>query len=263
MERTSGCSVDLLWTGGWDSTFRLLQLLLVHRVPVTPHYLEDPTRNSTLVELRTMAGLRDWLHARHPHTQALLQPLRIGDVGDVPRDPGIAAALREIRARSYIGDQYAWLPSYCKHGGLDGLELGVHVDDKVQALVRPYATPYTHPCGFESMRVDAAHAHTPEFTLFRYFGFPLFAIDKVGIAREARAAGWEEAMEMTWFCHTPVRGRPCGVCAPCVYTIDEGLAHRVPASRRMLGYVYRRFALPMKTPLRRTLAAWRARSGHP
>jgi hypothetical protein len=68
-------------------------------------------------------------------------------------------------------------------------------------------------------------------------------------------------MDMTWFCHTPARGKPCGICAPCVYTIEEGLAHRIAASRRVLSFFYRRLALPMKAPLRRLRTSLRDRRG--
>lgn len=247
--------VNLLWTGGWDSTFRLLQLLLSHRVPVVPYYLEDPTRASTRIELDTMARITAHLRDAYPHTRELLHPLRIATVPDVADDADILAALRDVRRRSFIGSQYAWLPAFCSQNGIDDIELGVHVDDKVQALLRPFAVEFVHPAGFHSMRVDPRHAASAEYRLFRYFSFPLFHIDKVGIAREADAAGWDAVMEMTWFCHRPVRGRPCGICAPCVYTIEEGLAWRVPPSRRVLSFFYRRFALPLKHPLRRLRAS--------
>lgn len=247
--------VNLLWTGGWDSTFRLLQLLLLHRVPVVPHYLEDPTRPSTQIELRTMARIGDHLREAYPHTRELLQPLHIAAVADVAEDPEIAGALREIRKRVFIGSQYAWLPAFCKRNAIADMELGVHVDDKVQALLRSFAMEFEHPCGFRSIRVDPRHASSAEYRLFCYFSFPLFHIDKLGIDRQAEAEGWGDIMGMTWFCHTPVRGRPCGICAPCVYTIEEGLARRVPASRRVLSFFYRRFALPLKGPLRQVRAS--------
>jgi hypothetical protein len=255
----ASAGVNLLWTGGWDSTFRLLQLLLLHRIPVTPWYLRDPTRASTQVELRTMASIDDHLREAHPHTRALLHPPRIVDVDGVARDPELSAALREIRRRIFIGSQYAWLPAFCKQHAIPDMELCVHVDDKVQALVRPYAVEFRHPAGYRSVRVDPRHAATAEYRLFRWFSFPLFAIDKVGIDRQAAAEGWAAIMDMTWFCHTPVRGRPCGICAPCVYAIEEGLARRVPPSRRALSFVYRRLALPLKGPLRRVRGALRER----
>jgi len=256
---TGRVCVNLLWTGGWDSTFRLLQLLLLHRVPVAPHYLRDPTRASTQIELQTMARIADYLREAYPHTRDLLQPLRVSSVAHVAGDREIDDALREIRTRMFIGSQYAWLPAFCKHSGIADMELGVHVDDKVQALLRAFAIDFEHPAGFRSMRVDARHAGTAEYRLFRYFSFPLFHIDKLGIDAQSEAAGWGRIMDMTWFCHTPVRGRPCGVCAPCIYTIEEGLARRVPASRRALSFFYRRFTFPLKARLRQMRASMHGR----
>lgn len=258
MNAAPATPVHLLWTGGWDSTFRLLELLLLHRLPVVPHYLSDPTRPSTQTELATMARISEYLRATWPRTNALLQPLRVVDLGDVPPDPESIEALRRIRMRLYIGDQYAWLPAYCRHASIADMELGVHVDDKVQALLRDFVTAFEHPAGYRSMRVDPRHAGSPEHTLFHWFGFPLFNIDKRGIDRQANAEGWAPIMEMTWFCHTPVHGRPCGTCAPCVFTIEEGLARRVPPSRRALSFFYRRLAWPLKGPLRGMRASLRA-----
>jgi hypothetical protein len=247
--------VNLLWTGGWDSTFRLLQLLLLHRVCVVPHYLEDSTRASTQTELQTMARIGDHLCAAYPHTRDLLQPLSITPVASIAKDPEIEAALREIRKRVFIGSQYAWLPAFCKQNGIEGMELGVHVDDKVQALLRSFDLEFEHPAGYRSVRVDPRHADSAEFRLFGGFSFPLFHIDKLGMERQAEAEGWGKIMDMTWFCHAPVRGRPCGICAPCVYTIEEGLARRIPRARRALSFFYRHLALPLKEPMRRLRAS--------
>lgn len=255
--------VHLLWTGGWDSTFRLLQLLLLHRVVVVPHYLADATRASTQVELRTMARIRERIAGEHPHARALLRPLRVASAQDLVPDAAVLEALREIRARRYIGDQYAWLPAYCRRQAIDAMELGVHVDDKVQALLRAHVVAFEHPAGFRSLRVDPRSAGTAEHVLFGDFSFPLFAIDKRGIDRAAADAGWGGIMDLTWFCHTPVRGRPCGLCAPCIYTIEEGLARRVPMSRRVLSFCYRHLAWPAKQRVRQWRASLRGRRAPP
>ena len=250
-------SVKLLWTGGWDSTFRLLQLLLRDRTRVAPYYLEDRTRPSTDTEIDTMERIARRLAEDFPHTRELLQPIRRAAVADIAVDADIANALRDIRRRSFIGSQYAWLPAFCREHALDGMELGVHVDDKVQALLRGLVVEVEHPAGFRSVRVDPARAGSPEHILFGAFGFPLFRVDKRDIERQSRAAGWDGIMEMTWFCHRPVHGKPCGLCAPCVYTIEEGLARRVPWPRRVLSFFYRRFVLPWKGPLRQVRYALR------
>lgn len=251
--------VNLLWTSGWDSTFQLLQLLLKHRLPVTPYYLEDPTRASTATELRTMQRIRDALYHAFPETRELLQPLRTFRVAELDRDPEMSEALRAIRSRIYIGSQYEWLALFCKRHGMNDIELSVHVDDKVQAVLAPFVRNVDQAGKYRSFRVDPCHAGTAEYTLFSYFSFPLFQIDKRSMAREAEREDWSWLMDMTWFCHRPVRGKPCGACGPCVYTIEEGLAWRVPRSRRALSFLYRKLAMPLKPPLRTALAAVRRR----
>lgn len=252
-------AVMLLWTSGWDSTFQLLRLLLLHGIPVVPYYLEDPTRASTQTELGSIAAITRAVVEAYPHTGALLRPLRRFRVAGLAEDAEIRAALREVRKRSYIGDQYAWLPAFCKQNGIANIEMSVHVDDKVQALLSSMVSPFEQAETYRSYRVDSKHAGRPEYTLFRYFSFPLFGIDKRAMAEEARRQGWDRFMDMTWFCHRPRAGKPCGACAPCVYTIEEGLAYRVPRSRRVLSYFYRKLALPLKPPLRTALAAVRRR----
>lgn len=247
--------VRLLWTSGWDSTFQLLRLLLKHRLTVTPYYLEDPTRPSTATELQSLQRITDALHVRHPHTRDLLRPLRRFRVAELDHDADIADALRRVRRHTYIGSQYAWLPQFCRQHGIDGIELSVHVDDKVQALLSSKVEAFEQAGTYRSFRLSVRHAGTPEYVLFRHFSFPLFPIDKRAMHDEAAREGWSALMDMTWFCHRPLRGRPCGACAPCVYTIEEGLAWRVPRTRRALSFVYRTLALPLKPPLRSALAS--------
>ncbi len=252
-------AVRLLWTSGWDSTFQLLRLLLEYRVPVAPYYLEDPSRASTATELHTMERIRAALNEAHPHTRELLLPLRRHRVIDLARDPVVIDALRQVRSRLYIGNQYEWLAAFCRQHELAGIELSVHVDDKVQALLASSVGAFEAPAGYRSYRMDACHAGTPEFTLFGRFDFPLFQLDKPAMAREAAREGWSEWMEMTWFCHRPLHGKPCGACAPCAYAIEEGMAWRVPRSRRMLSWFYRRFLRPLKPPMRTALTTLRRR----
>lgn len=246
-------AVSVLWTGGWDSTFQVLRLLLKYRLPVIAYYLEDDTRASTATELLTIERIAEALHRDHPHTQLLLRPLRRFRVAEIAPRPALQQALRQIRQHLYIGDQYLWLPAFCEQHGLDNIELSVHVDDKVQALLSSKVMDIEQAGRYRSYRVNPAYIGTAEYALFRHFSFPLFGIDKRAMEAEAAAEGWSSYMEMTWFCHRPRQGLPCGSCAPCVYAIEEGLARRVPPLRRLWSFFYRKLALPLKPPLRAAL----------
>jgi hypothetical protein len=170
--------------------------------------------------------------------------LRSITLSEIPSDDDIASALRSVRKRIYIGSQYQWLSAYCKSDNIRTMELCVHVDDKVHQVLEPFLA---------YARVDTRFADSAEYILFRYFSFPLFELEKVEMGRVAEANGWGQLMDMTWFCHSPVRRKPCGVCGPCVYTIQEGLGRRVPGSRRALSFFFRHLVLPLKSMARRIL----------
>ena len=51
--------INLFWTGGWDSTFRLLQLIIVFRKRVQPYYIIDTTRKSVQNEKQAINKIRE------------------------------------------------------------------------------------------------------------------------------------------------------------------------------------------------------------
>ena len=238
-------AANLLWTGGWDSTYRLLDLVLVQGRAVQPYYFPDPVRASRQVELRTMETIKAEVARRRPDAGALIGDTIVIEAQDIPADPVIDEQYERLRAAAYIGRQYASLARMAKHHGLSRLELSVHVDDKL----------YDHLRGNIAER-DGIHAlvdtpATADLEMFRPFVFPILRLTKIDMGARAAAAGFADLMEQTWFCHAPDRkGRACGICNPCVYTIEEGLARRVPWQNRVR-YHARRVASPATSFLAR------------
>ena len=50
-------AANLFWTGGWDSTFRLLQLVVEQGRLVQPYYIIDPNRLSLRHEIKAMSDI--------------------------------------------------------------------------------------------------------------------------------------------------------------------------------------------------------------
>ena len=103
--------VQLLWTGGWDSTYRLLTLLLDHRVPVRPIYVVDPTRTSGPTEQRVMNRIRTALFEHHPHTRALLQPTVVVSMSEIAPDATVSEAYDRIVAHNPLFERLLLLLS--------------------------------------------------------------------------------------------------------------------------------------------------------
>jgi hypothetical protein len=228
--------VQLLWTGGWDSTFRLLFLLLVEKRPVEPHYVITTDRPSIGAELRTMARLKQALLTRFPEARALLRPSRLFDVTDLTPNETTAAQLRALKAVNYIGRQYEHLARYAEQLGLDGLELSVHRDDRAYVFLRHAVhRVVTRDGGTYWTLVDAPT--DSNLLLFRAFRFPLFELTKLDMEQAAAEHGFSALMELTWFCHKPLPGDvACGRCGPCGYAMTEGMARRLPWTSRLTYY---------------------------
>ena len=247
-------AAHLLWTGGWDSTFQLLRLLLLQRRPVVPFYLLDSTRPSTDVEIATMRRIRERLAQLHPHTRDLLAQTRFFKVADLADDAAIDQAFRRSLQQAFMGNQYGWLARFCRQQDIDDMQLCIHRDDKAHAVIEPYVIRVADPDGETNYRFDPNFAQTDQYALFGRFSFPLFETSKLEMARVAGEYGWNDVMHMTWFCHRPRRDQqPCGRCNPCLYTIEEGLGWRIPASSRMTSAVYRTFVHPLKAPAKALL----------
>ncbi|MEZ0469170.1 hypothetical protein [Luteimonas salinilitoris] len=248
-DRAAHPPVHLLWTGGWDSSFRLLELLLLHRREVVPHYLLDPTRPSTQAELAAMARIRNRLFDDHPHTRGLLAPVRQFDIAGLAPDPDVTDAFERISAETFIGSQYEWLARFCRQRGIERLELGAgHRGGRIQKIIGPFATP-TEEDGYRTYRIGREYRHTREYAVFGGFSFPLFELGKRETADLAGERGWLDLLGMTCFCHKPRNGwEPCGCCNPCLYAVDEGFGWRIPRQNRIKGIFYRALIRPMKAP---------------
>ncbi len=245
--KTTPTPAKLLWTAGWDSTYRLLEALLVRRRPVQPYYLIDPDRPSTPEELRAMRQITEAVAARDPAAAALLREPVIAKVIEVRPDPDVTARFQRLRARSHLGGQYDWLARFAGQQGLTDLELAVHKDDRAAGFLEPYVVlEGSDGDPYHRLRDDPPD---PDLRLFERFRFPVFHKTKRDMQRLAAEHGFLDLLELTWFCHKPTaQGQPCGNCNPCRYTIEEGLGRRVPFRSR-LRFHRRKLVKQFKRPL--------------
>jgi hypothetical protein len=232
---SAGEGVKLLWTGGWDSTYQLLNLVINEKVLVRPHYLIDSTRASTQKELETMNRIKRTLKDQFPDSASLILPVSYHSIDDIPNDPAITEAFHRIKARNYIGNQYDWLARYCKFFKLSELHLCIHEDDKAHLVIKEHLKSEQNRAIAPS--VDPNCSDNDIFEVFRHFHFPILQLTKTQMQDLSEKAGFASLMEMTWFCHKPTKGKPCGECNPCLYTAQEGLGRRISPHRRAQGSI--------------------------
>lgn len=211
---------SVFWTGGFDSSFRVLQLLSNSK-SVQPFYLLDCWRKSTINELKAMQRIRNLIRENHPDWHDRLLPTQYLDAYSILQDARLSALFGRIRAKAFLGSQYLDLALARKQFALGSIELSVQKSGRLLSSVLNKSFGDDPESRDQELVTDI-------LTFFEGFSFPLINQTKVQLAKTSIEQGFGSYLNMTWFCHTPTRsGQPCGVCGPCQYAIQDGLGHRL------------------------------------
>jgi hypothetical protein len=235
-------TVNVFWTSGYDSTFRVLDLTLHHEVLVQPWYVYDQNRPSAKQELKSMKRIRLELNKFDPGRACRLQPLQVRDLDLIPKSPKITAAYKALReAKVVAGSQYEYLAQLATFEDIE-MEMGLKSDDRPMFHLLPFME-----ASEDAGRYKLEQGDGPLFDLFGRFRFPIYAVSKLEMKNIAEARGFSELLSYTWFCHTPLLGgSPCGWCGPCSHAKEEGFAERVPeatSSRRIARFASTRMRI--------------------
>ncbi len=229
MTQAQSAPVHVLWTGGWDSSWRVLDLAVNQRRMVQPHYVRRDARKSNAHELAAMAAIRASVLRRHGAAAAgRIAPTIVGeyDARDIPQQ--LRDWHQTLRAQYDLSQQYIFLNGYARAAGLDALELGVVRSDTLSDFLMPYLLRDAE--GWALVPAPAL----PAMELFRPFRYALLDVTKPEITRLALRSGCLGELRLTHFCANPAPdGRPCGKCYPCKQTVAQGLGWRMPLGQRL------------------------------
>ena len=233
-------TINVLWTGGLDSTYVVLRLSFLPNIVINPIYVIDPPRKSTRKELAAIRAITKDIRA-NKQTKAILNDVIIIQKRDISEDSMITMACKRLYEKYELGSQYDWLARYAKQTGRY-LTLGLECTErsKVANVFDAEAVLYKHQEGqYETMRVDESQSSQDVNAVFKLFEIPTFIYKhtKIEEAEGFKQFGYEETMLKTWFCHRPVLGLTCGHCNPCKDALNEGMAYRVSKLGYILGGV--------------------------
>lgn len=237
-------TINLLWTGGLDSTFRLVELSR-ENVEIQPYYIIDPNRKSTPQERKAMDQIYKLLKSKS-QTKAILKNIRFIEINTIKPNKEITDSWKQFSDSHKLGCQYDFLARFAFQNNLI-LEVGIENSCRSKAAntLKEYG----------NLQPDHYDGNTNEWAsfyrisdncdskeckiIFERLRFPkhLFSIDKIKEVKLLKEWGCEDILHKTWFCHKPIFGLPCGKCNPCKDALNEGLAWRVPILGRILGFV--------------------------
>lgn len=224
--------INILWTRGWDSSFRIFQLS-DKEVTIQPYYLKDD-RKSEKLELDAIASITKEI-CKLETTKCTINPLITKSVSDIEIDDDINESYYKIRKDfetlnhsqgHKLGKQYEWLARFSKD--IDNLELGIHKGGKITDVINTYG-------GFEKrttnnkgeyFAINKTNSSKDLNKIFGNYHFPLLNLTKLKMKQIAEDNGGMDILNNTWFCHVPINEEPCGHCTPCMQTVEFGLEYR-------------------------------------
>lgn len=224
-------TINILWTGGLDSTFRVVELSR-YSCTIQPYYIVIGKRKSLANELKAIKTISKILR-KDKRTQAkLLDPIIVNEQ-DIPRDPTTFDSwFRLMRGMSW---QYYILAKYANLHKLE-IEMGIQFSPNgsvARCIDESLLIPHPNS-NYDVMIIDKNRAEQDAINVFGSFCFPksLYHKTKKEEVEILRADGYGEVVNHVWFCFKPIFGFPCGHCAPCISSEIEGI--KIPRIGKIL-----------------------------
>lgn len=209
---TSKDTVNILWTGGWDSTYRIIELSM-RDVIIQPIYVEDPNRVSRIYELESMKKIVSALQGKEK-TKADFLPIKKILLSDIPKNQEITDAYLLFKREADMGSQHDWLARLALQFPMMELciekALGDHAPIR-QSINRHGVLVDTG----DGYIVDKANSSKELNLVLGNLKLPIFEKTELDMLNNIKEWGYEDVMSDIWFCHSPINGKPCGLCNPC------------------------------------------------
>lgn len=234
-------TINILWTGGLDSTYRVIELteLLPEGSEIQPYYIVDEQRRSTTQELAAIRKITSKVNAKS--TKIKINNLIVFPKSQVKENNAITTSYFKFNKKYNLGGQYDWLSRFANQCDIN-LEVGLELLPNSRTMNTIEGEGKIVCSGEEaySCFIIDNNASTPDLiNVFGRFRFPktMRGKSKIQEIESLCAWGYDDIILDTWFCHRPVLGKPCGQCNPCKDCIEMGLGWRVPMIGRILGYI--------------------------
>lgn len=230
--------VHILWTGGLDSTYRVVELSRQECI-IQPHYIIINGRSTVENELKAISDITAILNSDE-RTIAKLLPVETFPMNDLDEYADIQSAWEMLHEKKHFNStQYPLLARYARQKQLK-LEMGIQFSENGSvAEIVDESCLVDCPEHDDVMMMDpvAGSQEWASHTLFKDFLFPksLYHKTKKEEVEDLRNLGYDKVLKKVWTCFDPVLGMPCGHCYACKSAMKEGAGMLVPFAGYTLG----------------------------
>lgn len=218
--------MKFLWTSGWDSTFRIIQLFN-SGVIVQPIYVIDPGRKSANKEIQTINLLTEQIKNKFPLSTGDILPVKLIPKNEIKHNLFLKVISKVLRKfyKPKLGKQYYWLACLSRSEKI-GFELCFHKENRTMLIPLNEITEIIDENHGRNWVVNTKTMNLLKRQIFKNMRFPLMYISKLEMKDYAEKNNFLDIMNNTWFCHRS-ENKPCGECAPCKQYIIDGFGDKL------------------------------------
>lgn len=229
--------VNILWTGGWDSTYRMIELSRKD-LDINPIYICDTTRPSLQIEIKTIKKLYQMI-VEDKRTIANVQPIKYVEFSEIKKNEEITKAYERLKKGRILGSQYEYIARLA-YDYSEKIELGIEKPNgEISGCVETIETYGKIVKKNGTYILDKENSSEDLNLIFGNISFPI--IDKTEIEMLENIKKWDyvNLMQNIHFCYTPHNGQPCGYCRPCQQKIECGMEILLPKKAKVRYRIYK------------------------
>ena len=212
--------IHIFWTGGWDSTYRVVELSR-QKVVVQPIYILDEKRASNARELAAIEKITEMLGNRE-ETLAEILPAKIVKVSEIPENEKITSQVKLLMEKYGWGIQHEWTARAALMYPM--------IEMCIEKVTKGYMPTRKIIGDFGKLKMSAhgwvVDRENSDEILIAALGnitLPIFETTELEMLENIKAWGYEDIMSNIWFCHNPINGETCGLCSPCHTKFDSNM----------------------------------------
>lgn len=247
--------IYVLWTGGWDSTFRMVQIQKEpgdKPIVVQPVYISENGRKSENIEIERMQKMLPMLREIGPND---FLDLMIIKRSEIPENEQISEAYGRLNKLVRLGSQYDWIARLAVQ--YPGIEVGIEKPNGEYGGCSTALSKYGKLVFRDnSYFVDKAGSTDEINLVLGNLSYPILMITEEKMIELIHEWHCDDLMTNIWFCHTPIDGKPCGYCRPCQQKMESNMEWLIPESGQKRYRFFKRAAKIVSTRYSYKVTGW-------
>ena len=205
--------IEILWSGGWDSTFMLCKL--AHEYDIIQPYYIIFHRLGEEYEIEAIKKIFICF-SNHKEISCVIKPVIFIPIEEIIVPNWLRSCWNKFKEKPYrVAEQYLFLAAFAMN------HKGIAIGQERYYETPGHMTRLLYEKGHMKFTSDGVGYFNPKdchkdiYALFGNAIYPVSLFSELMMKEKAEEWNCMDIMNCSHFCYEPIYGKPCGMCGPC------------------------------------------------